>query len=195
MLWALTADREWSDLPEKPAYLPLVHEMIYHVMRDRWRESNLGVGERFSSPVPAEGTLVSFSVSLPGGSVEEVQPEPSGDRIEIRYDGTTRAGFYTVKRSGGVEAEHVFAVNCDPAESNLEPIGEMELRDLLGGWPVRLVTGRQDVAEAVKASRSGVEFWRELVTAVAVLLVVESVLAWLFGARRAQLGLSAKPAG
>jgi len=187
LLCALTADKAWSDLPEKPAYLPLIHELIYHAARSTLASNNLTVGERYSAPVRAEDYSAEFNVIMPGDRVESITPEAEGERFEIRFDGTSNAGVYRMESATGT-GKHVFAVNPGPAESNLDVLAQRELKELFPEVPLKIVSSKREISDGVAMSVSGTEFWRPIVVAVLVLLVLESLMAWRFGARRALPG-------
>ncbi len=196
---SVTADKEWSDLPEKPAYLPLTHELAYHCARSSWSALNLTVGERYSAPVAASDYASTMKVLMPGDHVEETSPEAAGGGFEIRFDGTRKGGIYRIeggKRTAEGARPHVFAVNPEPDESRLDLIAdspgdfEKELQALLPRANLHVVADRREITAAVTRTLSGVEFWRWLITAVLALLVIESILAWRFGARRAIPGRS-----
>ena len=94
------------------------------------------------------------------------------------------AGLYqfVLKRLDGGERVRLVAVNLDPAESDLTPADEAQLRSALGGVSFDYVKGSDDVAAAVGETR--MELWRLALIAAALVLVCEQGLAWFWGRRR-----------
>jgi hypothetical protein len=104
--------------------------------------------------------------------------------------GLEQSGLYTVTRRGvaGTETEPApdhFGVQIDTREGDLAKYSEDELEVALG---ISLRSVRPDrareVLQADGGAGGGEEYWRELLIAVLVLLVCESILAALFGRRR-----------
>ena len=123
---ALTSglDDSYTDLPRKPIYLPLVHQLVKYLGQFESPRSWLTVGQ-----------VVDVS-ALTKARSNWLVITPSGKRVTsagpLELD---EQGIYEVRPAGGSEsAPQALAVNIDPAESDLTPIDPAEL--------VAAVTGR-----------------------------------------------------
>jgi hypothetical protein len=170
--WTSTLDDSWSDLPVKPVYLPLLHQIVRYLAQYEQPRSWLTVGQVLDLAAP----------SRPRG--ERVVVTPSGERIQQEgEDGLvelTEQGVYEIRRTGSEAAgdakPEAVAVNLDPAESDLTPIDTGEL--------VAAVTGRASAPEVQpvtpEATREDAEkqqaLWWYLLAAGMLLLGGETVL-------------------
>jgi len=177
LLLATTLDRDWSDLPIRPGYLPLVQRAV------RYLASRLG--ERAASRVRV-GRAVELEVSPGMRRLLVVDPDgvettfaagALAGRSQVRFAGTLAPGAYRVfaelpEQGGLAELPALaFAVEVDPAESRLArtvPVGEVAAP--AAGAAAVQVEGRFPI-------------WPYLLVAAAVFLLIETLLAGL-GLRR-----------
>jgi len=114
-----TVDNKWNDLPLKPSFLPLFHEMIHYL--SRYSESRgwyvLGEG------IPVVGGLASAAAAV---------IDPNGDRQALGNLSTGQTRFFTPVKPGfheirvGPDTRFV-AVNPPSSESNLESMPPEDL--------------------------------------------------------------------
>jgi hypothetical protein len=166
LLLATTLDRDWTDLPISPHFLPLLHELIGRVASRR-----LGV----VLPPVGVGAVVDLSgLSLPPGARVR---DPEGTLRPVAYEGrfsaTETPGVHLVEVGG--EPAAAFSVVTDPAESDLARHSRAELAGLLGA------ALRVDAAsEGDAAPGGGRPLWSWL---LGLLVLVTGAESWL--ARRA----------
>ena len=98
------------------------------------------------------------------------------------FDETHRSGFYEVRFKPPIGSTTFYAVNTDPAESNLEKIGKAQLgKDVLPGVDHRYRTHWDPAEESRQvASTHQNPLTRWLLIAVFCLLLVELLMAWRF---------------
>ncbi|MBN8712008.1 MAG: hypothetical protein BGO12_09325 [Verrucomicrobia bacterium 61-8] len=169
---------EMTNLPLHPAFVPLVQRLLGYLTRSQEARLSLSPGESFRLNV--EGALRGreFSVMMPDGTRRGGgRVEAEGEDSVIRFGDTQSVGGYQVFVAGGERPVGAFAVQLDPAESNLRPIDPTELAALTkpsekktSGVESRLVITR--------------EFWPALVALAAVLTVMEMILAFRFSRAR-----------
>jgi hypothetical protein len=132
MLLTTTVDREWTDLPIRPGFLPLMQEAARFLAGAPGSESisSLTVGQRREIGLSPEDARV--EIVKPGGQSRWITPEaraaetraPEGrGRRTVTFTETDEPGLYTVRasRADGTVAERAaesFVVNLDPAESD-----------------------------------------------------------------------------
>jgi hypothetical protein len=183
-----TAGADGSTLPYKPAYLPLLHQLVGYLAQGPDGPKNLTVGDRLvktlevTGSTPAAGPL---RLTGPDGNATSLQPAalgPGGSRA-VRFDGARRAGLYRLEAPGAATRAplEIFAVNLPPGEGDLRPVSRDQLTRLLPGTRFWWIDPNQPLADALRQSRLGVELWRPLVLAVMALMFLESFLAQRFG--------------
>ncbi|MEZ4365610.1 MAG: hypothetical protein R2939_04900 [Kofleriaceae bacterium] len=99
MLWTSTLDRDWTDLPIHPGFLPLVQGMVRYLARATSgpRAGEHLVGHAVSLPV---GDLVRLEVRGPDGTVTPYDRERLIGRRAVRFDRADTPGLYRVVGAG-----------------------------------------------------------------------------------------------
>jgi hypothetical protein len=209
VLFSSTCDRDWTNFPVRPAYLPWLHRLVgYLAQEPLGRQSFYATGDRLLLPVSAAEGLPQVLVKKPNGAVG--RPVMSDDpEHPLAYADTAQAGVYSVlgdKTGNGP----LFAVNLEGYESDLtylddvladreddrqypsrEAKVEAGLRGLLPGRPPELISYVDDpgrVADVSLAARRGVKLWDIVLLVVLVIALFEP---WL--ANRISMRLYARP--
>jgi len=161
-------DAERGDFALSGAFLPLVHQAALVLARGTAAPS-LVPGDTWSAPASAEWRLT----------------DEAGRTVPVRVtsaDGATQAvsaplerpGLYRAYADGTLRSS--FAVNPDPAESDLTPLAERTLVAAFPAGHVRVLRPGDDLALRVRQARDGRELWREFVLLALALLVIEGIL-------------------
>lgn len=186
LLWTITADRQWSDWPVDPTYVLAVRSAAMAVARPDGREGQATAGEPIRHRLPDGDQAGEPRVLAPGAAEPEaasVEKAEGGGGVAIVHPRTSRAGVYTLKwkDATGAERSHTVAVNPHKAESDLTPITDAELADLMGSLDVPVVhyTGGE-----TNLAGQGREIWKTLAMALLCLAAVETVLATWVGRER-----------
>ena len=202
-LFAVPAGTEWSDLPARSLFLPLVHTLVYRASAPREEERSFlaGSSARVSLPAAAAGKIV--HLTEPGGRVRELKAEARDDAdeaaAEVAIDTLARAGIYRLDGEGLVEPV-ALVVNTDPEESDPARIGPSRLRELYldaaRTEPV-FVGDPAELSTAVSRIRKGVELWDYILVFVLSLALFECFYAnrLAAGTRKKTETASATPAG
>ena len=169
LLLTTTVDRDWTDLPIRPGFLPLLREAARHLV-------GASDDEGAASALVGEPRLLSFTggaqaveVRRPDGSVW-VGKRGHGE-ASIMFAGTDQIGIYRVRSADAdgtfaAQPAQDFAVNLDPRESD----------------PTRLAAEKRP--DRVAAARTGsakppkhrVELWHMLSALLIGVVLLESVL-------------------
>lgn len=167
---------EATTLPTSPALLPLL---------DRLTGAWAARSEARSERTPGS------ALTLAPEATAVLRPDGSRDEVVAgkEYLVPGRPGIYQVL--AGEDIIDAFAVNPDPAESDLARLGDRELRAALGPWRAERVNDPEDWADAIFRQRLGREVWRPLVMAALAFLLIEGLVA-ASGARRTE-GAGAAP--
>lgn len=136
-LLATTLDDDWTDLPLRPGYLPLLSRLIRDAARASLAISGpVAAGSEVHIAVPPDAAQL--EVLGPGGSVSRHE-ELAGKR-SIAFADTEAAGPYRVLAAGGHGAlldvpRGAFVVETPRSESDLSPLQGVE------GWSRRSAQG------------------------------------------------------
>ncbi|HSG64946.1 MAG TPA: BatA and WFA domain-containing protein [Gammaproteobacteria bacterium] len=112
MVFASALDRDWSDLPVLPVFVPLVSGLSAHLAGDLAVQTEAPLGTTLS---PRAVGLASGQIFSPDGSAAlGIAAAGAGDEVLL-----DRIGFYEVLGGGRTE---LVSVNLEPSESDLTPV-------------------------------------------------------------------------
>lgn len=165
LLFTSSIDRDWCDLPIRPAFLPLVQEIVRYLSgaSDVRPPADLRIGEPQELTSPGADTAI--EVVNPLGAREELGPAKS-----VIYPNTWTPGIYEATPG------QPFAVNLDTTrESDLAKASAAELGTLLGR---SASVTRSEKADG-RLAHAGIRtpLWGMLLAGVLLLILAESVLA------------------
>ncbi len=178
----------WTYWPLWGSFLPIINESLKLALSDRLAQRNVLVGQVISGTLPLSSGAPALSVTSPGPhpKTESVRTIPDADLRRWSFDQTGRSGIYRVgdsgKRPTGAEQSadsKLFAVNLDTSESDLAKIDVAELPESFTRTADRSESPVVGVAQVVRHAG----LFAYLLYGVLALLLIESALAWWFGAR------------
>ena len=178
LLLTTTIDREWTDLPIRPGFLPLVQETARYLAGAPSGEAATAVTVGQKREIMLEPDDRRLEVVAPSGQSRWLTPPAHGGDVRARrtltFADTDEPGFYRVRaaRGDGTLSERpdaAFVGNLDPRESD----------------PARLPDDkRPDRAAAPTASgpapRRRLELWHALGVVAIALVLLESLLTLRF---------------
>jgi hypothetical protein len=160
-LFSLSADRQWSDLPLSPFFLPLIHQTVRlacGIRQDKLqaRPSSSFILSDIVSQVADGTTLIGPDHrSLP---IRKVQKTGSGGDYALVVDNVTRPGYYFLSQNGPGAAEPlipVMAVNLDRSESDLTPVAPTDIPAVTGLKNVTVSTTPDELLRQIQEHRVG----------------------------------------
>jgi hypothetical protein len=176
LLFAASADRDWTDLPTRTAYVPLIHGLV-------------GYAARLSAAAQRPGTIMPEAARLLG------REEDDGTTISLRTpDGQERLTHYTregamtvasytsytvpgIYRLTTPASSDFLAVNGTRAESNFEKIQAAEIQTRLRPLAVALEEEETMGQAATGSALPAKELASLLLLTLVVVLAVENVCA------------------
>lgn len=183
VLFATSADDSCTLMPKWPSYVPIVRDVLAYAIGEQLQQRNARVAESLGGTVTLDATDAPLVVQRPDGRREEVKLRSEEGSAVWSYSDTNTSGIYVARFGASISRSDAFAVNVDPAESDLARLGPERLRDEV--WPeVPFVhqTGWQNLDDpAVGRIARSSALPKALLYAVLALLFVESLLAWRFG--------------
>ena len=141
ILITTTADRDWTDLPLKTAFLPLLQSLAQHLAGGKrgHLDTGIAVGDVKELLLPPSLVGKSLRVTKPNKQTTAVPIVGEKSRAMATIDENELAGVYRVSLPAGAEKDpgtpQLYAVNPPFLESRLEEIGARELQAKLA--PVR----------------------------------------------------------
>jgi hypothetical protein len=186
LLFNTTADKEWSDFPLRPAFVPVVKRAIQHVTLGRRPPKNTEVHSRAVEFVAASEAGGRVTVRDPRGGVRQVAARLSrdGDIALVEYARLHFAGFYELTREGAQERSY-FAANPPPGESDLDSLTGDELASRYPHLEFNWIEGGEGLARAMREQRVGTETWPVFMALVLACLIAETLLALKWAPREA----------
>jgi hypothetical protein len=179
VLWmATSADRDWTDLPVKTAYLPLVQSMARYAAGGARGALDQGVtvGEVKEIVVPPAYVGKPLRIMSPDKRELEVAVAADRDRAVAQVSGNDRAGIYRVSLPEPAPAQSrvpvLYAANPPFLESRLEQLSTEQLQ-------AKLTPARADVidVEAMVDGGRRVDLAVPLLLLLLVTLLFEGILA------------------
>jgi len=189
MVVATSADSEWTDLPGQYLFLPLIHEMVYYLVREDVRRRNLPVGDWLVRPLTRAEYAEDIAVVLPAGGRAAVEPprEVREGFFQASYGPLAEPGPYELQLRKGTEGEgfhlrDVFCANVNGLEGDLTRITEEFVKALVPPeMQAKFSYSRESYKRETSRAPGGAEVWKALLVALLAVLLVETVLARRFG--------------
>jgi hypothetical protein len=133
ILVSTSADRDWSDLPLKTAYLPLTQSLVSYLQAEKKGSLDTGIAvggaKKFSLPPSYVGK--SLKITPPDKKEREVRLAAETDNAAASFSENVLAGIYRVTAPPSADQQAsvapIYPVNAPFLESRLATISEPEL--------------------------------------------------------------------
>lgn len=182
ILFASPLSLDWSDLPLRGLFAPLIHRLTRHLVLPPGHATRYAVGDPVLRRVPELSAEDAVQVETPSGRRLFLEPQHDSAGLVWRVSHADEAGLWRLLKDG--DEVDVFAVNIDARESDLTTVSDGVLERLLGSGRIRLLGPDEDLAEVVLAGRYGRELWRECLALAVCLLLLELWIARAPDSRR-----------
>ncbi|MBP7934102.1 MAG: BatA domain-containing protein [Phycisphaerae bacterium] len=179
---ATACDADWGNMPMRPAYVPLMQQLVTYLASTVYPPTNVESGGELVLFLPPEREGARAKVTLPDGGSQSMTATAHGPRAVVAFGPAWHPGLY-VFSGEGIAATH-FAVNAPREESDLRMLDERELAGVGTTLGADVAATFEEYATLQSHRRHGREVWRYLFVAVLALLAVEMLLEQWF-ARRA----------
>jgi hypothetical protein len=182
ILAASPAGTSSGSFPFKPAYVPLIHQLVAYLAAGPAAQHNLHVGEMLNARFDVKEAGKPVRLTAPTGQTTLHKTTLGSEGVVFNYSGTDRAGLYQIGLSGRDKVD-AFAINLLPGESDLSTLKAAQIQAATGPTNAQFARSTDDLLSVVRHSRRGTEVWRALILAVLPLLFLEGLLAQRFGRR------------
>ena len=188
-LFTTSADKEWTNLPDRPAYVVLAMELTQYLARAAAAGGEQLIGQPIRLPLDPGKFRNTATLKLPGYPREplvhlEAQPQIEAGGPVLQWMRTEQPGVYQfmLLDSSGSEEPRPVAVNVDAREGDLHAAGRAAgLLESAAGVNATYVAGEALAEQDAETRR---ELWPALLIVLVGLLMSEQALAWWFGSDR-----------
>ncbi len=173
---------DWTNLPLKPLFLPLLARLTLHLAGAETERTMGLAGAPVRLPlgrgkVHDQAGEPEIEIVRPSGEVVRVR-KAEQDADGLRYFDTHEAGVYLVRQVNHKPPKQMaFAVNIDPAESDPASVTQADLQARFGTRPLLFCDNPSDLAGTIERLREGTSLWEWFLAAVLIGLVLEVFLA------------------
>ena len=177
-----TADADWSNLPVRPFYLPLMQSLATYLASSVYPPRNVDVGKPVAAFFSKADSGKKAVMLDPGGVKHDVPILARGARSLAEYTDTRKPGLYLLTGPDG-NVIH-FVVRTSRLESDLRQLTENERLVAAKSMGATLVKSVAEYRQLDQKRRFGRELWRPLFWAVLVLLFAELFVQQWFAKRK-----------
>jgi len=171
---AVPCDADWSNLPMRPFYLPMMQRLAIYLASTVFPPRNLEVSKPLVAFLPKGDAGKNASLALPDGLTREVPVVKKGERGVVEYGKTQQPGLYTLNAPSGTTTH--FVVNTSRRESDLSKLTDNEIADFAKSHGVSVVHSGAEYKQLDRTRRYGSEFWRSLLWLLLALIFAELFL-------------------
>jgi hypothetical protein len=179
---ATAADADWSNLPARPFYLPLVQRLCVYLASTVFPPRNLAVGGQIVAFLPAASVGKKALITGPDGIPAEVPVAKKGERGVIEFGPVSTPGLYTLVPPGGAPVHYV--VNADRRESDLARLSAAEIAEFAKVHGVPVVRSATEYRDLEQSQRFGRELWKWLLLGLLAFIFLELMLQQRFASAR-----------
>lgn len=187
MLWATSIDRDWTNFPLQPTFVPLAYRMVGYLSQAGAGPSHFTRTGRvvlLPRSLTQDGGL---AITTPDGSIAYGEPTITG--AAVRFGHTERAGLYAVRAStasADARPAYLFAANIPAAESDPRAYNARQIIAAAGDQrPVAVVDRPEQLAAAGELAGQGYGLWDALLVMALLVGLFEPWVANRFSRRRA----------
>jgi hypothetical protein len=179
---AVPCDAEWSNLPARPFYLPLMQQLVTYLASKVYPPRNVDVGKPLVAFLPAADAGRKAVLTDPEGKAREIVIAAKGTRAVAEFGETQRPGLYVLDAPNNNRIH--FVVNVDRKESDLAQLSDGDVQAVAKAMGASVVKNFNDYRSLDQQRRFGQEIWQLLLGAMVGLVFLEMLLEQVFARRK-----------
>lgn len=189
ILSSIPCSPEWTNLPTRPAFVPLMQRLVIHLAASIQPPKNLAPGDSlvaYFPPPPSKRdsspSEIKAQVNRPDGSQIQSPAILRGDRLVVETTETRLNGKYSVSIPSG--ETHHYVVNASRLDSDPELLSAKQVEDIAASLDSKLVRSNPEYQALDRDNRFGTEIWRTVLTSVLAFAFLELWLVRRFLVRK-----------
>jgi hypothetical protein len=179
---AIPFNADWSNLPTRPAFVPLVQRMVSFCAIGSNPDPNTEAGRPLTFQLAPRYGGQSLSVTTPEGKSNRVHLQLVGDKAVGEFTQTRIPGIYQIALPDG--ETQPYAVNPTREESALDPLEGAAIAAFAKACGAEVSTSADGLVSSARDTGQGREIWRPLVWATLLLMLAELLLSQRFSLPR-----------
>jgi len=179
LMLGTSAHVNWSNLPLRPIFLPLVARLTFDLAEAEQTRHNVVAGQPLVLQFAEETRPVGVEVVPPSGGILRLKTEGQQGKPgqTFRYADTYAIGIYLLRLLDAVRPTQIaYSVNLDPDEPDPATMDRKELQERLGDTPLAFAENPDDLSGTFAWLREGKSLWGLFLTAVLIALVFETFI-------------------
>ncbi|MEI8063846.1 MAG: VWA domain-containing protein, partial [Verrucomicrobiota bacterium] len=165
---------DWSNLPLRPFYLPLMQQLVTYLAAKFDPPRNVDIGRPLIAALPAALAGKKLDLTDPAGLKHKLTATNEAGRALVHFDETRLPGLYILDTPTNVSLH--FVVNTSRTESDLTQLTGDEIKAAAKPWDASVVSSWDEYREHEQRRRFGREMWRPLLWVLLGLIFTELVL-------------------
>ena len=170
---------EWSNLPLRPFYLPLMQQLVTYLAAKFDPPRNVEIGRPLIAVVPAALGGKTLELTDPVGRKHHLVATNAAGRALVTFHETRRPGLYILNTPTNTPLH--FVVNTTRAESDLTQLTSDEIKAVAKPWNATVIHSWDEYHQLEQRRRFGREIWRPLLWTLLGLIFAELFLAQRVG--------------
>ena len=172
MLFAVSADRSWSDFPLSSFFLPIMHQLTQYAAGVKAGKPYLWATESLSLTEFLPEATHASTIKGPDSKPVSLRSTVIEGGTDIYAEGLTTPGHYTLSTGGGA-AQPALAVNIPRLESDLAPVMQQDIPEIVGVPALHVALGKDDLLKKLEDFRIGQSLTESLLWLVLLLAIAE----------------------
>ncbi len=171
---ALPCSAAWSNLPTRPAYLPLLQRLTLHAGIAAQPSWNITTGQPIIVQIAPKFSSLPVYLTAPDGSTSQTLPRKERDGSIAEFYNTRHPGIYHLTTADGEVRQ--YAVNTSREESDPARLEPSEIDSIATQLGATLAHNKDELIALDRAQSGGREVWRPLLWLLLSLLFAELFL-------------------
>ena len=173
---AAPLNADWSTLPARNDFVPLLHEIVFH-LASRTSGRNVEPGTPLILKLPENEPAGEYRFLDPEGNEHTVEASEDGEEAQLRFSDTDLPGVYrALRRDASAADTEYFVVDFDRRESDLTLLTPPDQDRLASGGRIHFIDSLYQMHQALLEETAPSELWRWMFLLVLAVLVGEVLL-------------------
>ncbi|MGQ3684857.1 MAG: BatA domain-containing protein [Candidatus Loosdrechtia sp.] len=178
VLFTSTVDRDWTDMPVKPFFLPLMQQLCRYLSGMALEDVQSEILVRHVWQIPCPYDIDTIEITNPEGTKTTLQPQFADNEKSFICTDTNIPGIYAVTADGKpvTQIPSCFPVNIHTSESNLDKMDQKDITALMGGVKLTIATSHIGEGREVLMGEAKKTLWGTLLLLAFCILFAESFI-------------------